>query len=117
MLQCVAVCCSVLRLSVLYSRRAIQKMHTEVLQCVAACVAVCCSVVQCVAVRCSGIFGTHQMPFEKRAPVRRRVAVCCIVCCSVFTGFSAVRCTVVQCVAVEYSALTGKHTCIYVYVY
>jgi len=42
-LQCVAVCCSVLR------QRYLDTMCCSVLQ----CVAVCCSVLQCVAVCCS----------------------------------------------------------------
>jgi len=77
-LQCVAVCCGVLRCvavccSVL-SSAADSCVAEGVLRCVAVCfsvlqcVAVCCSVLQCVAVCCS---------------VLQSVAVCCNVCCSV----------------------------------
>jgi len=56
-LQCVAVCCSVLQCV------AVECMYLlSVLQCVAVCcsvlqcVAVCCSVLQCVAVCCSRVY-------------------------------------------------------------
>ena len=77
MLQCVAVCCSVLLCVA---------VCCSVLQCVAVCcsvlqcVAVCCSVLQCVAVCCS---------------VLLRVAVCCIV-----LHTSLIRLLVFVCVCV-----------------
>jgi len=78
MLQCVAVCCSVLQCAatsgrdktLVIRRLYIAEICCSVLQCVAVCcgmlqcVAVCCSVLQCVAVCCS---------------VLQCVAVCCSV--------------------------------------
>ena len=54
--QCVAVCCNVLKLlrcSLLQSFAEFRSMLQCVGQCVGQCVAVCCSVLQCVAVCCS----------------------------------------------------------------
>ena len=76
MLQCVAVCCSVLQVvsnlrTIINSRQKRSNLAViTVLQCVAVrcralqCVAVCCSALQCVAVCCS---------------VLQRVAACCSV--------------------------------------
>ena len=90
MLQCVAVCRSVLRCVA---------VCCSVLQCAAVCrsvlqrAAVCCSVLQCAAVCCS---------------VLQCMTVCCsvlqraAVCCSVLQC-AAVCCSVSQCFAVYYS--------------
>ena len=75
MLQCVAVCCSVLQ-----------------------CVAVCCSVLQCVAVCCSvlhGIAGNSIPGHLAFLGMRRRSSP--IVCCSVLQC-AAVYCSVLRCV-------------------
>ena len=96
-LQCAAVCCSVLQ---------------RVLQCVAVCVnsldpctksTTCCSVLQCVAVCCSVLqCALTHWTHARRVP---HVAVCCsvlqcvAVCCSVLQC-AAVCCSVLQCVAV-----------------
>ena len=87
MLQCVAVCCSVLR----YFCRVLQ------------CVAVCCSVLQC---ECSNR-GTPapQKAISSRVPVHNGVALCCcvlqcVVTCSSALKRVAVRCSVLQRVAV-----------------
>jgi len=81
-LQCVAVCCSVL-------------------QCVAVCCSVCCSVLQCVlqcvAVYC-GVLQCVVVTSLKEAAIRR-VYLCCNMCCSVLQCV-AVCCSVLQCVAV-----------------
>ena len=70
-MQCVAVCCSVLQCVVIATLLAhLVEHHKKVLQ----CVAVYCSVLQCIAVCCSE---------------RSRVLQCVAVCCSVL-----------QCVAV-----------------
>ena len=72
MLQCVAVCCSVLQCVALCCSE---------LQCVAVCcselqcVAVCCSVLQCVAVRCSAFDSSLYLS----VCLFQRVAVCCSV--------------------------------------
>ena len=76
-LQCVAVCCSVLQVSMAI----IRLLCCSVLQ----CVAVCYSVLQCVAVRCS-------------------VLQCVAVCCSVLQCV-AVCCSVLECVGVCCSVL------------
>jgi len=47
-LQCVAVCCSVLQLEYGLEGSNVSSMFQEV--CVLQCVAVCCSVLQCLAV-------------------------------------------------------------------
>ena len=90
-LQCVAVCCSVLQTKIAACRWCHWLVCCSVLQ----CVAVCCSVLRCVAVWCS---------------VVQCVAVCCnvlhyvAVCCSV-VQCGAVWCSVVQLVAVQCSVL------------
>ena len=58
MLQCVAVCCSVLQSMTLLVPRlwcvcVCVCLHVYVHACVYGCVAVCCSVLQCVVVCCS----------------------------------------------------------------
>ena len=57
MLQCVAVCCSVLQ-----------------------CVAVCCSVLQCVAVCCDAMFDSFHHTEE---PTDINAGMCVAMCCSV----------------------------------
>ena len=95
-LQCVAVCCSVLQcvavrcircrpgcqiLSVTYEPR---PAHDS-LHCALQCVAVRCSALQCVAVRCSAL-------------------QCVVVRCSTLQ-YVAVRCSALQCAAVRCSVL------------
>ena len=70
MLQCAAVCCSML-----------QRVGRSVVQ----CVAVCCSVLQCVAV-CLAVCNVSPPPPTE----------CVVVCCSVLQCV-AVCCSVLQC--------------------
>ena len=94
-LQCVAVCCSVL----LFADPLVAAQATQGrLKCVAVCcsvlwcVAVCCSVFQCVTVRCSVLqcVAVCRLP-RCSAVCKRQLAVCCsvlqyvAVCCSVLT--------------------------------
>jgi len=84
-LQYVAVCCSVLQLTLLYA-------HQDTSQQIpAACAAVCYSVVQCVAVCCSWCGWMHTQ--IQISPLFLQVVV------------AHVRCSVVQCVAVCCSVL------------
>jgi len=112
-LQCVAVCCSVLRIP-----RSLLPLVSPlfVLQCVAACcsalqcvavrcralpcVAVCCSVLQYVAV-CQG-FPAHFCPWY--------LPCSCSMCCSVLHCV-AVCCSAIPCVAVRYSVLQCVAVC------
>jgi len=84
-LQCIAVCCSVLQCGpiVLISLR-------ETCNGKAFGVAVCCSVLQCVAVCCNGLISLKETCFGKAFSV----AVCC---------------SVLQCAAVCYSVLQRAH--------
>ena len=92
MLQCVAVCCSVLHW--------VLRQQVGVLQ----CVAVCCSVL-------------HRV-LRQQVGVLKCIAVCCsllqcvAVCCSVFQCV-AVCCSVLQCVAVCCSVLQRACTAQY----
>ena len=81
MLQCAAVCCSVL-----------QRVAAccSVLQ----CVAVCCSVVRCSAVWCSAL---QRVCF---APIASGFVLQCVAVCYSVLQCVAVCCTVLQCVAV-----------------
>ena len=83
MLQCAALCCSVLQCGAVVVA---QQFHEPRHFCVLQCVAVCCSVLQCVAVRCSDVK--------------------CVACGNIMslTTFCVVQCVAV-CVAVMYSAL------------
>jgi len=89
-LQCVAVCCSML-------------------QCVAvrSVVAECCSVLQCVAVCCSVL----QCPLRQDVAKNDSTCVCCVTaCCSMLQcvavcSIDAECCSVLQCVAVYCSVL------------
>jgi len=90
-LQCVAVCCSVLQWHTCPFART--PCCAEPAQCVVCCgvlqcVAVCCSVLQCVAV-------TH-MSACPHAVLRRACTVCNVLRCV------AVCCSVLQCVAAPY---------------
>ena len=84
MLQCVAVCCSVLQCVAVCCHHVTTKIAHSVCCNVLQCVAVCCSVLQCVArvlhMCCS-------------------VLQCVVVCCSVLQCV-AVCCSVLQCVTV-----------------
>ena len=88
-LQCVAVCCSVLR----YATPRVQKE----LFCASCAVAVCCSVLQCVAVCCSVLrYATPRV--QKELFCARSLLQCVAVCCSVM-----------QCVAVSsYSVMQSS---------
>ena len=127
-LQCVAVCYSVLQRVAMCCRHhapvkeerkagAKKKMPSESIMphikasarellstCVAACcsvlqcVAVCCSVLQCVAVCCSVLESESIMP-QINASARRLLSTCVAVCCRVLQCV-AVYCSVLQCVAV-----------------
>ena len=99
MLQCVAVCCSVL--------------HCVAVCCsVLQCAAVCCSVLQCAAVRCSVL----------QCVAACSLAVCDSVlrCVAVFSNVFALFCSVLQCVAVCYVAVCYsalQRVCIFTYKY
>jgi len=104
MLQCVAMCCSVLQCAA---------VCCSVLQ----CVAVCCSVLQCVAVRCSllralnTIFQWHSRSVGRY--IDRYVAVCCI--CSVLQ-FAAVCCSVAVCCSTctAHTRMLLMYTCTFI---
>ena len=77
MMQCVAVCCSVLQ-----------------------CVAVCCSVLQCVAVCCSA---AHMKVNQNRTP-RESAQVCVLQCALQCDAVCvAVCCSALQCVAARHT--------------
>jgi len=93
-LQCVAVCCSVLQCAAVYQWSSLHRYlvvaamgHCDcfVLQ----CVAVCCSVLQCVAV-------------YQWSPLHRYLAVAAMGCCDC-VALQNVCGSVLQCVAVCYS--------------
>jgi len=68
LLQCVAMCCNIILLHSRSIDTLIKGLNTSVLQCVAVCcsvlqcVVVCCSVLQCVAVCCS-VLQYHTVAF------------------------------------------------------
>ena len=107
--QCVAVCCSVLQLNTAVIERgrarALMGTNTSVFDdgvwcSVVQCVAVCCSVLQCVAV-CYNVLQcvvVHGSALQCIAACYR-VVQCVAVCFSVLQCM-AVRCNVLQCVAV-----------------
>ena len=126
MLQCVAVCCSVLQRVALNILSTITGAHAVENACIVCCsvlqcVAVCCSVLQCVAVCCSActITGAHTIEnaYMMCCSVMQCVAVCCsvlqcvAVCCSTYTITWArtvenvwiVCCSALQRVAVKYT--------------
>jgi len=80
-LQCVAVCCSVL----LYLLRSLVGTRSIVFQ----CVAVCCSVLQCIAMCCSTCSGVKSTKDRMCCSMLQYIVVCCsvlqcvAVCCSV----------------------------------
>jgi len=91
MLQCVAVCCSVLQ-CILSLKADVQTYNdvAKIFRCVAVCcsvlqrVAVCCSVLQCVAVCCSACCLSKLMfrviiTVPRFSGVLQRVVVCCSV--------------------------------------
>ena len=78
MLQCVAVCCSVVQ-----------------------CVAVCCSVLQCVAVCCSVLQCVAVRRMRKETMRRNQLAHIVLQCV-------AVCCSALQCVAVCFSVLQSR---------
>ena len=95
MLQCVAVCCSVLQCvavilrNVKYISQFFSMKHILVCCSVLQCVAVCCSVLQCVAVILRNVNYFSQFFSMKHI----------LMCCSVLQCV-AVCCSVLQCVAV-----------------
>ena len=115
MLQCVAVCCSMVQ------RAAV---CCSVLQCVAVfcsvlqCVAVCCNVLQCVAVlqltcvrACVSCTGIHVLQCVAQCvAVWCSVLQCAAVCCSVLQRAVAF-CSVLKCVAVCCSVLQYVVVC------
>jgi len=132
LLQCVAVCCSVLQwvtvsCSGLQCETKSDGRHgsdgehclsgddrCSVLQCVAVCcsvlqcVAVCCSVLQCAAVCCSGLQCAAVF-----CSVLHCVAVCCsglqwVVVCCIMLYCAAVYCIVLQRVSVAVFAVCRK---------
>ena len=82
MLQCVAVCCSVLQ-----------------------CVAVCCSVLQCVAVCCSV---SLSLPSPVNCEVSDKFFQCVAVRCSSVLQCVAVCCSVLLCVALRVSIFQAQ---------
>jgi len=104
-LQCVAVCCSVLRcVAAEYedtaSSSAAFMAHISVLQ----CVAVCCRVLLCIAVCCSvlqSVAAEYEVIICCRLGTPR--SVCCV-CHSVLQGIE-VCCRELQCVAVRCTVL------------
>jgi len=111
-LQCVAVCCSVVVWDANSFQDPIMCVCVRERDCVCVCVAVCCSVLQCVAVCCSKLqrvaVWLHEMrmcfKFLVCVCVRERERLCVCVCCSVLHCV-AVCCIVWQCVAVCCSVL------------
>jgi len=126
-LQCVAVCCSVLQYksktqccnvrryaALVAAWCSVMQRDAVVLQCDAVCcsvfqcVAVCCSVLQCVVVCCSvlkcvevccSVFQWLQCKSKMQCCNVRRYVALVAVCCSVLQCV-AVCCSVLQCVAV-----------------
>ena len=85
MLQCVAVCCSVLQCAAVCCS-VLQRETRETLQCLAACcsvlqcVAVCCNVLLCVAVCCSVLkVRLERLPASKPPATRCFNSVCAAV--------------------------------------
>ena len=107
LLQCVAMCCSVLQCACKGETECIDK----VLQCVTVCcnvmqcVAVCCSVLQCVAVCCSVLQCVAEWISSHRAP--RPSLFQNPVCCSVLQCV-AVCCSELQCVAARCTVMYGN---------
>jgi len=101
-LHCVAVCCSVRHTSTSES----VYESVSVLQCVAVCcsvlqcVAACCSVLQCVALLDILLLVRVSMRVSMCCSVLQCVAVCCNVLQSVAVCCAAVCCSVLQCVRV-----------------
>ena len=114
MLQCVAVCCSVLQsaphaLHYQQCRLEYDQLSCSVLQ----CVAMCCNVLQCVTVCCRVLqCVTSSHARDARAATPPRIyAVCCGVCYSVLHCV-AVCCgvcySVLQCVAIAVPYAASK---------
>ena len=108
-LQCVAVCCSVVRLL----RCIVHCQHCcSALQ----CVAVCCRVQDYYVASCTGGAVVVSCCVLQGVAVRRRVLQCVAVCCSVLQCgvlcCSVLQCAAVfQCVAVCYSMLQCVTVC------
>jgi len=114
-LQCVAVCCSVLQCVAVCRHTEPEPSSAVCCSVLVGCVAVCCSVLQCVAVCCS-VFHLRQCVAVCWSGVLQCVAVCCSVLQCVDTrnpshlrqcvaDISWVCCSVLQCVAVCCSVL------------
>jgi len=102
LLQCVAVCCSVLQCVAVLSLRVTEGLNilswplpSQAAALFAERVTVCCSVLQCIAERCSVAVCCS----AKRATVSTASGPFCRACCSVLQCV-AVCCSVLQCVAV-----------------
>jgi len=95
-LQCVAVCCSVLQLVV---------CHWEVLTsvCMWPCVAVCCSVLQCVAVCCNRWCVMGCAHFGMCDAVCCSVLQCVASCCSVLQCVNTPQHAVIQCATLQHT--------------
>jgi len=110
-LQCVAVCFSVMHSTGRATATALQSCKIGVLQCVAAC----CSVLQCVAVCCSVLHSTGRATVTALQShvklLSSSVLQCVAVCCGVLQCV-AVCCSVLQCVALCCGVLhsTGRAT-------
>jgi len=89
MLQCVAVCYSVVQFVAVWLICSTWRGGRHLLQ----CVAVCCSVLQCVLQY--GVYAAHEEELDMCCSVLQ----CVVVCCSVLQCV-AVCCSVLQCVAV-----------------
>ena len=99
MLQCVAVCCSVLQCVALFFYWFCSFFCQVRLQ----RVAVCCSVLQCVAVSGVVVLLVLFLLLSGESSVLQRVAACCSV-----LQHGAVCCSVLQCAAVCCSVLQGQ---------
>jgi len=118
-LQCVAMCCSVLQCvaalpcSIVGGPRETRDSQTtwRILQWVGVCcsvlqcVAVCCSVLQCAAV-CCNLYVVVSQEGHERLVIQKHLHVFELdVADRKFHLYNAVRCSVVQCVAVRRSVL------------
>jgi len=89
MLQCIAVCSSMLQCVVAYC--SVSMTLYDLAYYMLQCIAVCCSVLQCVAACCSVLMTLYDLAYY--------IWQCIAVCCSVLQCVAAC-CSVLQCVAV-----------------
>jgi len=105
-LQCVAVCCSVLQCVAVHEVMQHRHHNAYCIECHTHWTHICCSVLQCVVVCCSVL---------QCVAVRHIVLQCAAVCCSTVLKVTRVEityvavchicCSVLQCVAVCYSTV------------